>query len=734
MAQSKSSSPRRAPDRDPAPVNITWDERLIHSLTPLKIELLGGLLLLATLLTLLGTTGLLPLTWLNGWAALTQKVFGWGIYPLCLLLALGGLHLITRRVNRRFRLRPGQIIGLELLLLTALPLSYLYTQATLNDALQGRGGGLVGWALGQTLLEFLGPLLTLLFYGGLLLLGVLLFAGVRWQSVRYALLALSGRLHRWGQQIAPPPRQPRPAAPPQPVPPPQINRQRLPQAANTPAPTPAGAAPRHDPRLPPLSLLEAGVVVNLSDAEIEQKKAIVEQTLRDFGLSGEVTEIRRGPAVTQFGVTPGYIERPGPDGEMKLHKVRVSQIAALQNDLALSLAVTRLRVQAPVPGRGIVGIEIPNAETNVVRIRTVIESSAFTRQQHPLAVALGQSVAGAPVAINLAKMPHLLIAGTTGSGKSVCLNAFIACLVFNNTPEQLKLLMIDPKKVELIRFNGLPHLLGKVEVEHERVIGVLRWLTNEMDARYELFATLGAKNLEAYNQKVARHSQTQPLPYIAVFIDELADLMAMFPGDVERALCRLAQMARATGIHLIVATQRPSTDVLTGLIKANFPARISFSVASNIDSRVILDSVGAEQLLGRGDMLFLSSDSSNPERVQGCFVSDNEIERLVAHWQRAMPNYQPGEAPWESLLARMAHIDETDDMLEEAIELAQEHENLSASFLQRRLRVGYPRAARLMEALHDMGLVEDPQNGGRTRRSYADSSDEDPLGSFLSEQ
>ena len=193
-------------------------------------------------------------------------------------------------------------------------------------------------------------------------------------------------------------------------------------------------------------------------------------------------------------------------------------------------------------------------------------------------------------------------------------------------------------------------------------------------------------------------------------------------------------MARATGIHLIVATQRPSTDVLTGLIKANFPARISFSVASNIDSRVILDSVGAEQLLGRGDMLFLSSDSSNPERVQGCFVSDNEIERLVAHWQRAMPNYQPGEAPWESLLARMAHIDETDDMLEEAIELAQEHENLSASFLQRRLRVGYPRAARLMEALHDMGLVEDPQNGGRTRRSYADSSDEDPLGSFLSEQ
>ena len=231
MAQSKSSSPRRAPDRDPAPVNITWDERLIHSLTPLKIELLGGLLLLATLLTLLGTTGLLPLTWLNGWAALTQKVFGWGIYPLCLLLALGGLHLITRRVNRRFRLRPGQIIGLELLLLTALPLSYLYTQATLNDALQGRGGGLVGWALGQTLLEFLGPLLTLLFYGGLLLLGVLLFAGVRWQSVRYALLALSGRLHRWGQQIAPPPRQPRPAAPPQPVPPPQINRQRLPQPA-----------------------------------------------------------------------------------------------------------------------------------------------------------------------------------------------------------------------------------------------------------------------------------------------------------------------------------------------------------------------------------------------------------------------------------------------------------------------------------------------------------------------
>ena len=438
--------------------------------------------------------------------------------------------------------------------------------------------------------------------------------------------------------------------------------------------------------------------------------------------------------MTQYGVLPGYIERTGPDGEIRMHKVRIGQIASLRRDLALALAAPRLRIQAPVPGRGVVGVEVPNEQVYLVRLRDIVESETFTKAKAPLALALGRDVSGTPVAVDLGKLPHLLIAGTTGSGKSVCINAFISCLVFNNTPEELRLIMIDPKKVELVRFNGLPHLIGKVEVEADRAVGVLRWLTAEMDRRYELFSKVGARNLNGYNRRVRKEEdESEPLPYIAVFIDELADLMHTYPGDVERTLCRLAQMARATGIHLVVATQRPSTDVITGLIKANFPARLSFAVASGTDSRVILDSVGAEHLLGKGDMLYVAPDASGPARIQGVFVADQEVEHLVAYWRTMRPDYQPGSPPWETLIAKYALLDETDTLLEAAIELAQKNDSISASYLQRRLRLGYPRAARLMEHLYEMGLVEDPKSGGKTRRTLTDE-DDDPLDRMLSER
>jgi S-DNA-T family DNA segregation ATPase FtsK/SpoIIIE len=361
-------------------------------------------------------------------------------------------------------------------------------------------------------------------------------------------------------------------------------------------------------------------------------------------------------------------------------------------------------------------------------------SEEFTKLKAALAVGLGRDVSGETVAIDLAKLPHLLIAGTTGSGKSVSINSFVSCLVFNNTPEQLQLIMIDPKKVELIRFNGLPHLIGKVEVDADRAVGVLRWLTAEMDRRYETFAQAGARNLNGYNRRKREQDvDADPLPHIVVFIDELADLMYMYPGDVERTLCRLAQMARATGIHLVVATQRPSTDVITGLIKANFPARLSFAVASGTDSRVVLDSVGAEQLLGRGDMLFLAPDASGPMRIQGVFVTDTEVEQLVTFWKKMRPEHVAADAPWENLIAKYALLDETDTLLESAIELAKKNDHLSASFLQRRLRLGYPRAARLMEHLYEMGLVDDPKSGGKTRKTYTDE-DDNPLDRILSER
>ncbi|MFQ5436646.1 MAG: DNA translocase FtsK, partial [Anaerolineae bacterium] len=556
------------------------------------------------------------------------------------------------------------------------------------------------------------------------------------------LTKLSARLNQFSEKIAPEPETAVAPAPPisnmdtGPLPPlPQ--RPQPPDELTIIENSAADKKPkrrRRDPRLPPIDILLEGAVINLSTAEIDDKKQRIEQTLADFGLPATVTEVRRGPAVTQFGVTPGYIEKPGPDGQLKQHKVRVGQIAALQKDLTLALKVSRLRIEAPVPGRSVVGIEVPNAEISVVRLRSIIETETFYKLNKPLAVALGRDVSGAPIAVDLSKMPHLLIAGTTGSGKSVNINSMIACLVFNNTPEQLQLVMVDPKKVELIRFNGLPHLIGNVEVEADRAVGVLRWLTAEMDRRYELFTKVNAKNLNGYNRKIARKKDGQKLPNIAVFIDELADLMHMYPGDVERTLCRLAQMARATGIHLVVATQRPSTDVITGLIKANFPARLSFAVASGTDSRVILDTVGAEHLMGKGDMLFLGPESSAPQRVQGVFVNDMEVEGIVNHWQKAMPDFEPMPPPWDSLIARYALLDETDSMLEQAIELAQKKDYLSTSFLQRRLRVGYPRAARIMEHLFEMGLVEDPKAGGKTRKTYVDESSEDPLADLISQR
>lgn len=712
----------------------TWDEAVIRGLIPLRVEMAGLVLLILAGTSLLGLWGLSDSGWLGWWTSFWQQFLGWGAQILFLGVTLAGVHLMLRRVPRPFHVRPIQILGAELIFLAALPLSHYVVGAGLPGAYLGLGGGLAGWALAAPLIDFLGPFLTITFYVLLLVWGVALLGGASWQRTLSAMESLAQQLRTWSQEMEPPPRPLRPAH--------QVADEEIVDERSQGMPAiidhapamvqrrPALESGQRDPRLPDLELLEQGVVINMTDDEIEIKRRIIEQTLRDFGLRGTVTEIRRGPSVTQFGVTPGYLERTGPDGEPMRKKVRISAIASLRKDFALALAVSRLRIEAPVPGRGIVGIEVPNASANIVRLRTILESQAFTHLQSPLAVALGQGVSGAPMAIDIARMPHLLIAGTTGSGKSVLLNAFIACLVFHNTPERLKLVMIDPKKVELIRFNGLPHLLGKVETDHDRVSGVLRWLIAEMERRYEMFAKLGAKNLEVYNRKIARHEDTLPLPTIGVFIDELADLMAMYGEEVERALCRLAQMARATGIHLVVATQRPSTDVITGLIKANFPARISFSVTSNTDSRVILDTAGAEQLLGQGDMLFLSPEAGEPVRIQGCFVSDNEIERLVLHWQRAMPDYDAGDAPWEGLLARMNYIEAKDDMLEDAIALAQKVDTISTSLIQRRLRVGFPRAARLMEALYDMGLVDDPKEGGRTRRTYVDEED-DPLDEFL---
>jgi S-DNA-T family DNA segregation ATPase FtsK/SpoIIIE len=434
-------------------------------------------------------------------------------------------------------------------------------------------------------------------------------------------------------------------------------------------------------------------------------------------------------------VEPGFIEQTGPDG-VRRQKVRVSQISSLADDLALALSAPAIRVEAPVPGQAYVGIEVPHRRAALVSLRSVMESEAFQRIGSPLAFALGRDVAGEAVAADLAGMPHLLIAGTTGSGKSVLMTALATCLLFNNTPADLQMVLIDPKMVELVRFNGVPHLVGKVETELSRIVVVLRWCTQEMDRRYRELEKEAARDLEAYNRKVRRRRDGRPLPRLVILIDELADLMMMAPDQTERTLVRLAQMGRATGIHLVVATQRPSTDIVTGLIKANFPARISFAVPSMIDSRVILDGVGAETLLGKGDMLYLSPESGSPVRLQGVYVSDAEVERLVEYWKESSAPAEAAldedeaeteEAPWEDLMRHTEGSDDQDEVLDRAVALVRKSGFASASMLQRRLRIGYPRAARLMDELEEMGVVGRSQTGGKTREVLIrDDEDEAP--------
>lgn len=478
---------------------------------------------------------------------------------------------------------------------------------------------------------------------------------------------------------------------------------------------PANPPPR-DERLPPLELLVHEHANRPDERQINLSAGMIEKTLSEFGIPAKVISYRIGPTVTQFAVEPGFVEKGNGEGESNRQKVRVAQIAALNRDLALALSAERLRIEAPVPGRPYIGIEVPNARSTVVRLRPMLETEAFYKVGAPLAIALGRDVSGQPVVTDLARMPHLLIAGTTGSGKSVCIAALTTCLVMNNAPEDLRLVMIDPKMVELIRFNGLPHLYGNVETNLERILGVLRWAVTEMDRRYRLLEITHSRNLDTYNRKIRKRKGEQPLPHIVILIDELADLMMSAPEQTEPALIRLAQMARATGMHLIVATQRPSTDVVTGLIKANFPARLSFAVASSVDSRVILDIAGAETLLGHGDMLFLPPEASGPIRAQGVMVTDQEVEKVITFWQKTAPQKEGEQPPWEEMLKEEAILADRDDLIEQAIKIVRETQRASASLLQRRLRIGYPRAARLVDELEELGIVSPSTGGGRERQ------------------
>ena len=502
------------------------------------------------------------------------------------------------------------------------------------------------------------------------------------------------------------------------------------------APDVAPAAPAAP--LPPLELLAPPVAAGSITEEHLETAALIEETLAQHGVEVSVSEIRPGPSVTMFGIVPGWnrkamsararalAEQEDNQVQMEVrNRVKVDSILAREKDLALALAAPTLRIQAPVPGESLVGVEMPNKSSSMVTIRTVMESPEYERMlaDGGLPVALGLASAGEPVALDLLKMPHLLIAGATGSGKSVCINTIISSIICHQDPAKVRMLLVDPKRVELTPYNGIPHLVTPVVVDPDKVVRLLKGAIQEMMRRYKLLEEAGARNIVSYNRSARA---TEEMPYFVICIDELADLMMTASFDVEQSLCRLAQLGRATGIHLIVATQRPSVDVLTGLIKANFPSRIAFAVASQVDSRTILDSAGAERLLGRGDMLFISSDSPKPRRVQGVFISEEESAALSEHWRDLPPNANLPEVSLENM-AREAEtaaaesagdggeFDEGDSLYERALQVAAANRQLSTSLLQRRLRIGYPRAARLMDQLEDEGIVASSGEPGKPR-------------------
>jgi S-DNA-T family DNA segregation ATPase FtsK/SpoIIIE len=718
---------------------------------PVGQQLIALILIAFGILTVFTIAGLNSGALVNAWARMVVFAFGWAAYPVAAAVAALGLLWLRHLAHQPTAWRWRPFLGFQLILLGLQTLTWvLIHQQSWRLVESGKSGGVIGWALFLFLSNYFGNLVTGVLMGLLVLIGLFLafdatrkdlqvFGGrlseiwTAWKMTRGAskgqtdddyttsgvwstssATPVTGRLSE-GIAVSPITRSKQSPTPPVTH---KLDIKQAPPKRSRSKKSLSSAS------VAPMSLLRQTHTIGMDEEDIQRKSRIIEETLAQFGVPGRVTEVRPGPTVTQFGVSPGYINRSGDSQR----KVRVSQIASLADDLALALAARSLRVEAPVPGRAIVGIEVPNAEINLVGLRVVLESEAFQKCGKPLCVAVGLDVAGSPQVMDLAKMPHLLVAGTTGSGKSVFVKALAASLVMHNTPENLRLLTIDPKMVELTHLNGLPHLLGPTETELESILNALRWVAHEMDRRYKLFATYVARNLDDYNAKIARKrrvtqddDEVETLPRIVVLIDELADLMMSAPDETERTLTRIAQMARATGIHMVVATQRPSTDVVTGLIKANFPARVSFATTSIVDSRVIIDMPGAESLLGRGDMLFLPPEASSPVRVQGCFISDEELESIKTFWQTEV-GATPAKAPWaviaESAGPASLRIDgqvEDADLLEKAIAYARKRGKLSTSGLQRRLHISYPRAARIVEEMEKMGIIGPQESAGRPR-------------------
>ena len=731
-----------------------------------KLDILGIVLTLVGFLTFLSLISSQRSQVTGWWINTISQISGYGTFVLPIALVIIGIWLVLRNVEKLPLLSAERISGIFLLYLNILTWLHFLSKGGFELAALGKGGGYIGAFFSQLLIKSLGLAGAIIVLAAWILIALglsfdisvpdlfrkLQSVYVRYQENEQKRAAakinktptfvnppLTSREQELHSQLEADNFQPfsgsdqdsssaaptsQPEKKQQPVSQSPLNSINQKHQVASPAngkgdssiqPSVTQGKDASQWKLPDIkTLLDPATIVSIENNIDKERGALIEETLASFGAPAKIVEIKRGPTITQFGVEPLFVEnRSGRT------RVRVSKIANLADDLALALAAPRIRIQAPVPGHSYVGIEVPNTEASRVTLLEILESKNFTRKKSKMKIALGMNVAGEAVASDLYGLPHLLIAGTTGSGKSVCVNSILCCLLLNNSPAELRLILVDPKRVEMTGYNHIPHLLAPVIVDTEKVVNALQWVQREMDARYHRFSQVGCRNILDYNLQHA-----EKLPYIVVVIDELADLMMLAPDETERSLTRLAQLARATGIHLILATQRPSTDVVTGLIKANFPARIAFAVASNTDSRVILDQPGAERLLGRGDMLFQAPDAAAPVRLQGVFITDHEIARTVDYWRlQAMniatnaPSTSPAtmvqHLPIDEALKQVPLFDDMPDknedpMLGEATDLVRKEGRASITMLQRRLRIGYTRAARIIDMLEDRSIISPP--------------------------
>lgn len=706
-----------------------------------KVDIAGIVLIVIGLLTLLSLMTSYSGGITQAWTNFLLRWMGWGAYALPLVLLLIGAWFLLSKMDRFPGVSSERVIGVVLIFFNLLTWFQLL-DVSFGGVSTPPGGGMLGGAFYRALENGLGKAGTIIVLIAWLLVALVLLIDlsmsdlVSWLAEKYKhshsrfahLIRKKAEQHRQKVERAQ-----------------EFTDLEEPEIAQQQANTldlgvspsvPSGIesdkpAPEKTWILPePEEILNPVQTAPVDEESDEDKARVIEETLRSFNAPGKIVEIRRGPTITMFGVEPEYNEsRTGRT------RVRVSNITRLGDDLAMALKASRIRIQAPVPGKGYVGIEVPNLKTSMVSMLELVTSLPYQNHKSQLKFALGKDVTGTPTTADLTAMPHLLIAGTTGSGKSVCVNSILTGYLLHLNPDQLRLLLVDPKRVEFSVYNGIPHLLTDVIMDPEKVVGALQWMLREMDLRYRIFENLGVRNLEEYNKKVVTEGGKK-LPYIVVVIDELADMMLLAPDETERCLTRLAQLARATGIHLIIATQRPSADVITGLIKANFPARIAFAVASNVDSRVILDQPGAERLLGRGDMLFQAPDAPAPVRLQGAFVSEEEVSRLARFWQaQSVANgaperpdkalYTSGNNPpltQEPLWKELQKDPDEDPLTEEALRIIRKEGRASVSMLQRKLRIGYTRASRLVEKLEEKGIISaaHPQTGTREVLDWGD--------------